>query len=125
MTALNDAKEFGLMTIYQTAKVLAWENDSIRVGFSADGLTAEIASSTEKIARMKDFLIQKVGRPVTFNVKLLSPEEEANAKSVIEAANQRASEQKILRREEAEGHPMTKTVLKTFGATIKEIKVNV
>ena len=125
MSALDEAREFGLMTVYQTAKVLGWDADGITVGFPADGLTSEIAADKDKVERMRAFMAKRFGREVGFRVRMLSAGEEAEAVSVLEDAKQRAKEERIKRREEAESHPMTKMVLKTFGAQIKEIKVHV
>jgi DNA polymerase III gamma/tau subunit len=123
--ALADAREFGLVTIYQTAKVLSWSEDEVAVGFPADGLTAEIASDKEKVASMKAFLEKRAGHPVSFQVKLLSEDEEAEAVSILEDAKRRADEETEAKRQEAKDHPITKVVLETFDASIKEIRTDV
>ena len=123
MTALETANEYGLMTVYQTAKVLGWDDSSIRVGFPAGGLTSEIAVDKEKIARMRVFIAEHVGKALDFNVAILSPEQEAQATSIVEDAKQRAGEEHDRRLEEAKEHPLTKKVMRTFGAKIKEIKI--
>tara|TARA_R110002073_G_scaffold74100_6_gene181200 strand:+ start:19008 stop:20879 length:1872 start_codon:yes stop_codon:yes gene_type:complete len=123
MTALETANEYGLMTVYQTAKVLGWDDKSIRVGFPAGGLTSEIAVDKEKIVRMRKFIAEHVGHPLEFNVAILTPEQEAQATSIVEDAQQRAGEENERRLEEAKEHPLTKKVMRTFGAKIKEIKI--
>jgi hypothetical protein len=124
MGVLEDGHELGLMTVYQAAKVLSFEKDCLVVGFPADGLTAEIATDKAKIDRMRELMGAHFGRPIGFQVRQLSAGEEAQAVSVIEDAAQRKKDEHARRRAEAESHPMTKKVLKTFGATIKEIKVH-
>ena len=116
MTALETANEYGLMTVYQTAKVLGWDDKSIRVGFPAGGLTSEIAVDKEKVARMRAFIAEHVGKALEFNVAILSPEQEAQATSIVEDAKQRAGEEHDRRLEEAKEHPLTKKVMRTFGA---------
>ncbi len=123
MTALESANEYGLMTVYQTAKVLGWDESGIRVGFPPGGITSEIAVDKEKVARMRTFIAAHVGKPVDFKVSILSEKEDAAAVSIIEDAKQRASEEHDRRLQEAKEHPVTKKALRTFGAAIKEIKV--
>ncbi len=123
MTALESANEYGLMTVYQTAKVLAWDEAGIRVGFPPGGITSEIAIDKEKVARMRTFIAEHVGKPVEFSVSILSEKEDAEAVSIIEDAKQRAGEEHDRRLQEAKEHPVTKKALRTFGAAIKEIKV--
>lgn len=124
VVALEQAKEIGLMTVYQTAKVLVWEETRVRVGFPADGLTSEIATAKDKVERMEVFLRKLIGNNLRFEVVLLNPEQEAQAKSILEDAQQRADDDRAQRLLEAKEHPTTKMVLRTFGAAIKEIKVD-
>ena len=123
MMALESANEYGLMTVYQTAKVLAWDDTGIKVGFPAGGLTSEIAVDKEKVTRIRAFISKHLGHALPFEVSILSAEQEAQATSIIEDAKQRAGEEHDRRLEEAKEHPMTKKVLRTFGAKIKEIKI--
>jgi hypothetical protein len=125
MTALADERKLGLVTLYQTAKVLEWEGDRVVVGFPKDGMTSEIASDKEKVAEMKAFLDKHCGKSIDFKVKLLSESEEADAVSILEDAKRRAEEEAAAKREEAREHPITKAVLDTFGASIKEIRTDV
>jgi hypothetical protein len=121
--ALEEAKEFGLMTVYQTAKVLCFDEDGVKLGFPAGGLTSEIALDKEKIIRMREFVQKHSGKDLRFEVVLLNAAEEADAVSIIEDQKQRTADEMVRRHEEAKEHPMTKKVLRTFGAAIKEIKV--
>jgi hypothetical protein len=121
--ALEEAKEFGLMTVYQTAKVLRFDETRVELGFPADGMTSEIAVDKEKIARMGKFVRTHTGIDLKFEVRLLNADQEADALSVVEDQKQRNADELVRRREEAQEHPMTKKVLRTFGAAIKEIKV--
>lgn len=111
------------MTVYQTAKVLCFDDNSVKLGFPAGGLTSEIATDKEKLARMRNFLREHTGKELGLEVTLLNADEEAAAVSIIEDQKQRAEDELVRRHEEAKEHPMTKKVLRTFGAAIKEIKV--
>ena len=60
-------------------------------------------------------------------VKLLDASESstAGARSVLETTRERTSAERSKREAEAREHPITKHVLQTFGAQIKEIKTDV
>jgi hypothetical protein len=60
-------------------------------------------------------------------VKLLDATESntAGARSVLETTQERSSAERNKREAEAREHPITKHVLRTFGAQIKEIKTDV
>ena len=103
---------------------MGWQPASKSV-FLAKASPPEMAANTEKIASMREFLAKLAGRPIGFVVRLLSPEEEANAQSILEEAAQRANEDRLRREREAQDHPLTQVVLQTFGASIKEIKTDV
>ena len=49
----------------------------------------------------------------------------AGARSVLEASHERTTAERSKREAEAREHPITKHVLQTFGAQIKEIKTDV
>lgn len=112
------------MTVYQTAKVLSWSGGSVRVAFPAGALTTEIAMEKDKVKRMQAFLIEHTGEQLQFHVSVLTEAEDESAVSVLEDAKQREADDRVARVEEAKNHPMTKLVLRTFGAVIKEIKID-
>ena len=58
-------------------------------------------------------------------VVILGEAEAAAARSIIEAEQARLDSERDRRQTEAREHPLTKTVLDTFGAAIKEIKTDV
>jgi hypothetical protein len=77
---------------------------------------------------MKGFLRKHLSRDVDFSVRLLGESELAGqkaAKSIVEAADERRRTEKTARESEARSHPLTRFVLDTFGASIKEIKTDV
>jgi hypothetical protein len=123
--ALEAARELSLMSIYHHAKVLSWSPRAIEVGFPP-GMTADLATEPEKVDAMRRFLEKHHGHPVQLEVVILSdPDAAGAARSLLEAEADRAREEAARRQLEAREHPLTKVVLDTFGASIKEIKTDV
>ena len=115
---MDEARELTLVSLYQQAKVMSWSEKGVELGFGA-GMSGELASEPEKVAALQKF----VGRPV--KVVILGEAEAAAARSIIEAEQARLDSERDRRQTEAREHPLTKTVLDTFGAAIKEIKTDV
>ena len=125
IAGLEEARELSLVSIYQHARILGWTETAIEVGF-APGMAGEMASEPDKVAAMRLFVGQRLGRQVGFSVKIVDQLGEAAAsRSIIEAADDRRREETTRRQDEAREHPLTKVVLDTFGASIKEIKTDV
>ena len=113
---------------YQHARVLSLTVDSLEVGFPEEShMSGELAREPDAMAAMKQFLRDQVGRPMNLSVKLLSAAESAQApaRSLVESTREKAAEERRKRETEAREHPVTKLVLETFGAQIKEIKTDV
>ena len=113
---------------YQHARVLAFTADLLEVGFPEEAhMSGELAREPEQMAVMKQFLRDHLGRPMNLAVKLLTAVESAQApaRSAVETTRERAAEERRKRETEAREHPVTKLVLETFGAQIKEIKTDV
>ena len=128
IVALEASRQLGLAGLYQNAKVLSFSQERVEVGFPADSMTAEVAATPDKVAQMTAFLAEQHGREVGFTVRLLSGEEMSavpQAKSLLEASREAKEREDKERQDQANAHPMTKVVLDTFGATIKEIKTDV
>jgi hypothetical protein len=122
---LEEARELSLVSIYQHARILGWTDAAIEVGF-APGMAGEMAGEPDKVAAMRLFLGQRLGRQIGFSVRIIDqPGEAATARSLIEAQADRQREETSRRQDEAREHPLTKVVLDTFGASIKEIKTDV
>jgi DNA polymerase-3 subunit gamma/tau len=125
---LEESRQLALAGLYQNAKVLAWTEDSIEVGFPEGSMTAEVATEAAKIEEMREFLAKQRGRSVSFSVKLLSGAEleaHSGARSILDASRERRESEQRRLEGEARTHPTTKVVLETFGAEIKEIKTDV
>jgi DNA polymerase-3 subunit gamma/tau len=125
IAGLEAARELDLVLIYQHARILGWTDAAIEVAFPP-GMTGERASEPDKVAAMRVYLGQRFGRQVGFSVKIIDqPGEGPAARSIIEAAADRRQAETSQRQDEAREHPLTKAVLDTFGASIKEIKTDV
>jgi DNA polymerase III subunit gamma/tau len=126
IAGLEHARELSLVSIYQHARILGWTDAAIEVGFPP-GMAGEMASEPDKVAAMRLFLGQKLGRQIGFSVRVGvdQPSEAGAARSLIEAEADRRREETTRRQDEAREHPLTKVVLDTFGASIKEIKTDV
>jgi hypothetical protein len=72
-------------------------------------------------------LTEQHGAIPALRVKLLDASESSSgtARSVVEVDRERVQSERKKREAEAREHPMTKHVLATFGAHIKEIKTDV
>jgi hypothetical protein len=128
MTALEEAREVHLASLYQGAKMLSWTASTITIGFPRDAMLGELAAEPAKVAVLKAFLATFLGRTVEVVVRLLAPAEiEAapSAVSIIEAEAERKRVERERRLGEAAAHPLTQVVLDTFKAQIKEIKTDV
>jgi DNA polymerase III subunit gamma/tau len=126
IAGLEEARELSLVSIYQHARILGWTDAAIEVGFPP-GMAGEMASEPDKVAAMRVYLGQRLGRQVAFSVKLIAetPGQATAARSIIEAEADRRRAEESRRQDEAREHPLTKVVLDTFGASIKEIKTDV
>ncbi|MGH7858497.1 MAG: hypothetical protein ACREQY_14325, partial [Candidatus Binatia bacterium] len=118
-------KKRALAGVYEHGRVLEWTGEILEVGFATQAqMFGEIAK--EKLEEMKSFLKDQTGKPVDVRIKFLDEAESSTVgKSVVEASREKQVEEKKRRESEAREHPVTKLVLDTFGASIKEIKTDV
>jgi len=128
LSALQQQHKMSLFMLYEHARVMAWTPDAIELGFAAEYHSlGEMAREKDKLDAMRSFLREHQGRAVNIAVRLLDAAESSSApaRSVLELDRQRAADERVKRESEAREHPMTKRVLQTFGAQIKEIKTDV
>jgi hypothetical protein len=89
----------------------------------------EMASERDKLDELRTIVRDLVPemKSVKISVKLLDAAEsqQAGARSVLETTRERGVAERSKREREAREHPITKHVLQTFGAQIKEIKTDV
>jgi DNA polymerase-3 subunit gamma/tau len=127
IAALEEARRLSLVALYQHARLLSWTDRGLELGFPEGELNSEVAVDRDNIAGLAAFLSQRYGRAIAVTGKLLSGEEarQQNARSLVELSNERARAERSQRETEARQHPLTRKVLDTFGARIKEIVTDV
>src|SRR5205814_627605 len=107
-----------LAGIYAGARLLSWTDQAIELG--ASGL---LVSDVENIKELKKIVAEVLGAPLDVRVKPVAGAFE-QPRSVMELEAQRAEAMRERREQEARAHPVTEKVIETFGAAIKEIKVD-
>jgi RNase H-fold protein (predicted Holliday junction resolvase) len=127
LSVLENRRKFSLLTYYQPARVLKWTTDEVELGFAPDvHYMGESAAEPANIDLLRG-LLRELGQPVKVTVRMLDEREStaSSARSILEANRESSSAERTRREAEAREHPMTKQVLQTFGAQIKEIKTDV
>jgi hypothetical protein len=113
---------------FQHARVMKWTAEQLELGFPVD------AESMGDMARDKAdelcAIVRTLGpqlHAIKVVVRLLDASESSTtvARSIVEAHRERSTAERSRREAEAREHPITKHVLQTFGAQIKEIKTDV
>ena len=127
LDALEAKRRFATLGHYQHARALTWTADAIELGFAADYAMGEMAREGDQVEVVRQTLAEVTGKPVAVTVRLLTAAESAATvgKSTVEDAKAKAHAERQRREHEARNHPMTRLVLETFGAQIKEIKTDV
>lgn len=127
---LEHRKRFSLSGPFAHARVMKWTTDQIELGFPVDvHAMGEMAADKEKLEELR-LIVRDLGaelKNVRLSVRLLDERESeaAGARSMLEVTRDKSSAERIKREAEAREHPITKHVLQTFGAQIKEIKTDV
>jgi DNA polymerase-3 subunit gamma/tau len=128
LAELEALRKLSLLGPFQHARVLSWTADLLELGFPVDvhsmgEMAREAADDLRAIVRG----LGPAQKNVRVAVKLLDASESntAGARSVLETTRERTSAERSKREAEAREHPITKHVLQTFGAQIKEIKTDV
>lgn len=126
--ALEKRNMFSVFAPFQHARVMKWTPDALELGFPID-VHAMGEMAHDRVEDLKN-LIRELGpdqKAVRVTVKLLDDGESkaAGARSVLETTQDKSRAERTKREAEAREHPITKHVLQTFGASIKEIKTDV
>ncbi len=127
LTELETRRKFSLFGYYQPARVMKWAKGELELGYpTAVAHTGEMASEKTSIEEL-GAVMKELGFDVKITVRLLDASESTGngARSVLEASHETKHQERTKREAEAREHPMTKHVLQTFGAQIKEIKTDV
>jgi DNA polymerase III subunit gamma/tau len=137
LAELEARRKFSLLGPFQHARVMKWNADEIELGFPVDVHSmGEMANDRQNLDELRT-LVRELGqaRPgepnelagVKITLRLLDATEsgQSNVRSVLEASREKSTAERQKREAEAREHPITKHVLQTFGAQIKEIKTDV
>ena len=109
---------------------MKWTADELELGYPVDVQhMGEMASEKDNIEELRAVL-RELGLPVKVSVRMLDARESSVAgpgasRSILEATREQKTAERSKREAEAREHPITKQVLKEFGAQIKEIKTDV
>jgi len=125
---LHAERKVSLAALFHHARVVAWTAAELVLGFPVDDHSmGDMAKDrTDELAAC----IRALGpdqKNVKVVIRLLNASESQTmvARSILETTRERSSAERTKREAEARSHPITKHVLQTFGAQIKEIKTDV
>jgi hypothetical protein len=126
---LEQQRKISLRGYFEFARVLKWTATEVELGFAADDdsrWAGENAAEQTNINELRAVLAD-LGHKVKVTVRMLDAAESkgTNARSLVESTREKSSAERNKREQEAREHPITKHVLQTFGASIKEIKTDV
>ena len=127
---LETRRKFSLLGPFQHARVMKWSVDEIELGFPPDVHSmGEMAIDRSIVDELRTIIRELSAelKNAKLTVRLLDANESShgNARSVLEASREKSSSERQKREAEAREHPITKHVVQTFGAQIKEIKTDV
>jgi hypothetical protein len=128
LAELEALGKVSLFMPFQHARVLKWSAELLELGFPDEfhSMGDMARDSTDELRAILRGLAPGF-KAIKVAVRLLDPGESktAGARSVLEDSRDRTSAERNRRETEAREHPITKHVLQTFGAQIKEIKTDV
>jgi DNA polymerase-3 subunit gamma/tau len=126
---LEEQRKISLRGYYEFARVVSWTKDEIDLGFAPDPESKWAGENAIEKQNVDDLraVLAELGQKLKVTVRLLDAAEAAksSARSLIESTRAVSSAERSRREAEAREHPITKHVLQTFGAHIKEIKTDV
>jgi hypothetical protein len=126
---LEEQRKISLRGYYEFARVLKWTATELDLGFAPDDdsrWAGENAIETRNVEELRG-LLADLGHKVKVTVRMLDAAESKNlaSRSIVESTRETKYAERTRREKEAREHPITKHVLHTFGAAIKEIKTDV
>jgi hypothetical protein len=126
---LETQRKISLRGYFEFARVLRWTASELDLGFADDHdskWAGENASEKQNLDEIKAVL-EQLGHKVKVSVRMLDAAESKAlpTRSLIESTREKSHAERSKRESEAREHPITKHVLQTFGAQIKEIKTDV
>jgi len=126
---LEEQRKISLRGYFEFARVLKWTATEVELGFAPDDdskWAGENASEARNVDELRG-LLADLGHKVKVSVRMLDAAESKNlpARSIVESTRESKFAERTKREKEAREHPITRHVLQTFGAAIKEIKTDV
>jgi hypothetical protein len=126
---LEEQRKISLRGYFEFARVLKWTATDVELGFAADDDSKWAGENASEQVNINDIraVLADLGHKVKVSVRMLdvSESKDGSARSIVESTRENKSAERTKREKEAREHPMTKHVLQTFGASIKEIKTDV
>ena len=126
---LEEQRKISLRGYYEFARVLKWTKDELELGFAPEAESkwaGENAVEKQNVDELR-VVLGELGQKVKLTARMLDVAEAAKspARSLVESTRATSTADRARREAEAREHPITKHVLQTFGAQIKEIKTDV
>jgi DNA polymerase-3 subunit gamma/tau len=110
---------------FAAGRLVSWVDDKVVLGYPPDSFELGWARDPHKLEAFEQECSRHAGRKLLVQIRELRAEEEASPEVQRASAFQQRAEQQADRarklREEAEGHPITRMFVETFGATIDNI----
>ena len=131
LAELERRRKFTLLGPFQHARVMSWTSEDLVLGFPVDVHSmGEMGAEKGPLDDLRTVLreLGPAQKQVKITVKLLDAAESGKAggaRSLLEQTRESSRVERSKREAEAREHPITKHVLQTFGAQIKEIKTDV
>jgi hypothetical protein len=126
---LEQQRKISLRGYFEFARVLKWTSTDVELGFAADDDSRWAGENAAEKTNIDDIraVLGELGHKVNVRVRMLDAAESkaTPARSLIESTRESSYVERTKREAEAREHPITKHVLQTFGAHIKEIKTDV
>jgi DNA polymerase-3 subunit gamma/tau len=126
---LEAQRKISLRGYYEFARVLKWTDSELDLGFAPDDDSKWAGENAVEPVNVNELrtVLADLGHKVKLSVRMLDSSESTKmpARSIVESTRESKSAERNKREKEAREHPITKHVLQTFGASIKEIKTDV
>ena len=126
---LETQRKISLRGYCEFARVLKWTATELDLGFATDAQSrwaGEALVEKQNVDELRAILAE-LGQKLKVDVRLLdeAQSQAMPARSIVESTRANTMAERNKRETEAREHPITKHVLQTFGASIKEIKTDV
>jgi DNA polymerase-3 subunit gamma/tau len=117
-----------LSGLFEPARVMVWTTERLDLAFPSQfEMSKELAEDKDKLEALRKVLQDDFKHVPKISISLIDGDALADngPRSILEASRERSTQERTKREAEAREHPITKHVLQTFGAQIKEIKTDV